>query len=133
MSRIKILIVAIVFVTLMFGSAAFSESIKVDLAPVVNSAGVTASGHILSNHIKKRNRTITQVDCWDLQGSTEYTVWGLNKKGKYEKIDSFTTSSNGSGSINHVCSGKLKYTKLLVATGGKPFDMANVVLAGNNG
>ncbi len=132
MSRIKILVSAIVFVTLMFCSTAFSVSTKVDLSPVKNSAGISASGHILFNYIKQRNKTIMQVDCWDLQGATEYTVWGLDAKGKYKKLDSFTTNSSGSGSVNYICSGKLKYTTIYIASGGDSFEMSNVVLVGKN-
>jgi hypothetical protein len=100
--------------------------------PVQNIAGVNASGHILFNHIKQRNKTIMQVDCWDLKTSVGYVVWGLTAKGKYEKIDSFRTSGNGSGSVNHICSGKLKYTTIYIASGSGKFDMTNVVLSGKN-
>ena len=133
MSQIRILVIAIVFVTLMFGSAAFSGSTKVDLSPVQNSAGVSASGHILFNYIKQRNKTIMQVDCWNLQGAVEYSVWGLDAKGKDKNLDSFTTNSSGCGSVNYVCSGKLKYTTIYIASGGDSFDMNNVVLSAKNG
>ncbi len=132
MSRIRILVAAIVFVTLMFGSAAFSESTKVDLSPVKNNAGVSASGHILFNYIQQRNKTIMQVDCWNLQGATKYTVWRLDAKGEYKKLDSFTTNSSGSGSVNYICSGKLNYTTIYIASGGDSFEMSNVVLSGKN-
>ncbi len=131
MSRIKILVISLVFVTLMFSSVAFSVSTKVDLSPVKNSAGVSASGHILFNYIKQRNKTIMQIDCWNLQGAIEYSVWGLNAKGKYKKLDSFTTNSSGSGSVNYICSGKLKYTTIYIASGDS-FEKSNVVLSGEN-
>jgi hypothetical protein len=121
-----------VLVTLMFSSPAFSKSTKIDLAPVNHNVSVNASGHILFNHIKQRNKTITQVDCWNLQGATGYTVWGLTTKGKYVKLDSFTTNGGGSGSINYIRSGKLVYSAIYITLSGNRFSMDNVVLVGES-
>jgi hypothetical protein len=131
MSHIKIGVISFVAVLLLLNSTACAALVTIELKPSANSAELQAAGHVLINHIEQRNRTIAQIDCWNLKAGAVYSVWGLDEKGDYKKIDTFTTNSSGSGNVNHASSGKFKYSKVLVNAGDdKSFDNSKTVLTG---
>jgi len=131
MSHVKIGIISFVAVVLLLNSTACAGLVTIELKPPANAAELQAAGHVLINHIEQRNRTIAQIECWDLKAGAVYSVWGLDEKGDYKKIDTFTTNSTGNGNVNHASSGKFKYSKVLVSSGNdQKFDNNKTVLTG---
>ena len=131
MSHIKVGVICFVAAVLLLNNTACAGLVTIELKPPANATELQAAGHVLINYIEQRNRTITQIDCWNLKAAAVYSVWGLDEKGDYKKIDTFTANSTGSGNINHASSGKFKYSKVLVNSGNdKKFDSSKTVLTG---
>ena len=94
--------VLILFATILVCVAglALAKAVKVELMPYPAAAPLEpdASGHAILNYAKGQDKTIVQVNCWDLKPDTEYTVY-LNDGGFYV-IGNFTTRKNGSGNLH---------------------------------
>ena len=62
-----------------------------------------ASGHAVLNYAKGADKTIVQVNCWDLAPSTNYTVY-LND-GSWYVVGTFTSDGSGEGHLHVSLSG----------------------------
>jgi len=130
MSHIKIGGICFVAAVLLLSNVACAGLVTIELKPPANSTELQAAGHILINYIEQRNRTITQVECWNLKAGTVYSVWGQDQNGDYKKMGTFTTNSTGSGNINHASSGKFEYSKVVVNPGNDQNFNNKTVLTG---
>ncbi|MBN1457680.1 MAG: hypothetical protein JW912_07505 [Sedimentisphaerales bacterium] len=131
MSHIKVRGICFIAAVLLLSNTVCAGLLTVELKPPANVTQLQAAGHVLVNYIEQRNRTIMQVDCWNLKAGTIYSVWGQDEKGDYKIIDTFTTNSTGSGNVNYASSGEFKYSKVFVNSGsGQNFDNNETVLIG---
>ena len=94
--------VLILFATILVCVAglALAKAVKVELMPYPPAAPLdpNASGHAILNYAKGQDKTIVQVNCWNLKPETGYTVYLSN--GGFYSIGDFTTRKNGSGNLH---------------------------------
>ena len=102
MLRKSNLLIYLTTVVLCVAGIALAKAIKVDLTPY-GSVEPNASGHAVLNYAKGADKTMVQMNCWDLTSNTKYTVYLFYDDGSgvdWYTIGTFTTRKNGSGNLH---------------------------------
>jgi len=86
MLRKKALLICLAAVVLCVAGIALAEAVKLTLVPVDGGPDPDGSGRAVLNYAKGEDKTIIQVNCWELTPGDEYGVNLANGKGPVGRV-----------------------------------------------
>lgn len=112
-------VICIMAVVLCVGTIALAKAVKLNLVPTNTSTDPDGYGNAILNYSMDEDKTIIQINCWELTPGDRY---GVNLADSMGTIGTATASQNGTITIHGERAGDLSGSMIRVRNGtqGRP-------------